>query len=95
MKLEMFSIYDSKATAFLQPFFSLSAGTAIREFSDAANSTDHEFNRHAEDYTLFHLGTFDQGEGEFTLSAVPISLGLAAALLNPEHNNVTPIAGGE
>lgn len=59
MKHNVFCIYDSKAQAFLTPFFLPTVGMAVRVFSDCVNSDDHQFGKHPEDYTLFHLGTWD------------------------------------
>lgn len=59
MKQNVFAIYDSKANAYLSPFFLPTVGMAVRVFSDCVNSKDHQFGAHPEDYTLFHLGIFD------------------------------------
>lgn len=46
-------------------------------FSEAANTTDHNFHKYAGDYTLFQLGTFDQGSAQIQQLEVPTNLGLA------------------
>ena len=79
MNLSIFMIYDSKAEAYLQPFFSQSQGTALRSFIDLANDPQHEFCKHAEDYTLFFCGTFDPLTGHFDLT-VPKALGNALVM---------------
>lgn len=66
MKLEIFSVYDSAAQAFMQPFFAVSKGSALRSLTDAVNDEKHEFSKHAGDYTLFLLGSFDDNSGEFS-----------------------------
>ncbi len=81
MKLLAFSIYDSKAEAYLQPFFSQTIGTALRDFEAAVNTEDHQFAKYAADYTLFHLGDFDQGNAEFNLLPSPINLGCAITFI--------------
>lgn len=63
-KLMIFTVYDSKAEAFLRPYFAETKGLAMRAFRDAVNTPDHEMHRHAEDYTLFHVGAFDPSTGE-------------------------------
>ncbi len=68
-KLEIFTIFDQKANAYLQPFFSNNTDTARREFHKAINQ-EGQFNSYAEDYSLFYLGAFDQDEGTFDLSDV-------------------------
>lgn len=63
MKSLVFSVQDKAIGAFLPPFFARSRGEAIRSFSEAVNQKDHQFFRHAADYTLFALGEFDDGSG--------------------------------
>jgi len=73
----VFSIYDSKAKAFLPPFFMPRAEMAQRAFSECANSDDHQFGKHPADYTLFHLGNWDDDTGVFAEKTTPTSMGLA------------------
>ena len=64
--MQIFTIHDSKAQAYLQPFFAPNAAVAIRYVTTAANEAGHEFNVHAEDYTLFQIGEFDTTSSEIT-----------------------------
>lgn len=75
MKISMFAIYDDKAEAFIQPFFSPNQAVAKRQFSTAINTVDHAFNANAADYTLFELGEFDQSTGSFSLLGSNVNLG--------------------
>lgn len=61
---KIFSVFDAKAGAYLEPFFAPTRGVAIRSFSSAAQDPGHMFHRHCEDYTLFELGEFDEFAGE-------------------------------
>lgn len=81
MQLQAFSVFDSKAQLFLQPFYSQTVGTALRSFAMAANDAQHQFHLHAGDYSLFHLGAFNQDTAQFTALAAPINLGLAITLV--------------
>lgn len=65
MKLQIFSVMDKAVGAFLQPFFSRAKGEAVRSFADACNDEKHNFNTHASDYLLVHLGEFDDTAGTF------------------------------
>lgn len=65
MRYGVFSVRDNVAEAFLPPLFMRSKGEAIRSFADAANSGDHQFHKHAGDYVLYHLGTWDDGTATF------------------------------
>lgn len=64
-KLRMFAIFDSKAAAYLPPFFLPEIGQAHRLFGDCCRNPEHEFGKHPEDYTLFILGFFDVPSGQF------------------------------
>jgi len=72
----IFSIHDAKAHAFLPPFILPRVEMAKRVFGDCVNSKDHQFSQHPEDYTLFHMGNFDDETGEIHPKSTPTSLGL-------------------
>lgn len=74
MILQIFSVYDVKAEAFLQPFFVPSKGLAVRAFTDAANDDKHQFSQHREDFTLHHLGEFDDVKCSFSMLKVPVPI---------------------
>lgn len=59
---EHFVIHDAKASAYLKPFYSQSIGTAVREVTEAVNSDGHGFNKWASDYSLYHMGNFDDSD---------------------------------
>lgn len=81
MKLIAFSVYDSAAEAWLPPFFMRNKGEAIRSFASAANTNDHQFAKHADDYTLFEIGTFDDETGALATVGQVRSLGTALEYL--------------
>lgn len=69
--MDIFSVYDGKADAYLRPFFSANSNTAERELSQAVNvpSTPERpngFYDFAEDYTLFLIGSFDENTGKIS-----------------------------
>ncbi len=59
MQQHMFVIYDSKANAFMTPWFLTTQALAVRAFSDLANDPESNVSRHPDDYTLFTIGTFN------------------------------------
>lgn len=59
MILQIYSIYDVKAETYNTPFFMPNEAMALRAFKDAIQDKNHEFSRNPEDYSLFHLGSFD------------------------------------
>lgn len=74
MILHIFSIHDSKAEAYITPFFSQTPATALRDFESACKQEGHQFQRFAADYTLFLLGTFEADKAKFNLEKTPINL---------------------
>ena len=88
MQLQIFAIYDSKANAFMTPFFSQTTGTAVRDFESAVNSENSTFGKYAADYTLFHLGEFDQSSAGFAMHETPQNMGLALTYLREPENSL-------
>lgn len=62
--MKIFSVFDDKAQAFLQPFFMKTGAEALRAFGQAVSEEGHSFCKHASDYTLFGIGVFDQETGK-------------------------------
>lgn len=63
MILEMYSVFDSVALAYNQPFFTANDGMAVRIFSDNVNSVDSVINKHPEEYSLYRVGKYDDSNG--------------------------------
>ncbi len=74
MEHQMYTVYDEKSKAYLQPFFSQSDGTAIRAITDCVYNRDHVFSKHPADFTLFHLGSYDDSNSSFKLLPAPAVL---------------------
>ena len=91
MLLKIFSVYDSKVGAYMQPFFMRSKGEAIRGFTEIANDGKSSISVHPEDYTLFELGEFFDDSGVLSAHKTPISIGLALDFVRPVVAN--PAAG--
>lgn len=79
-----FAVHDKAVGAYLPVFFARSKGEAIRSFETAANSQEHQFAKNAGDYTLYHVGSFDDNSGmleavdpQRILSALEVSTGNA------------------
>lgn len=71
---KIYTVHDAKAAAFLPIFTARANGEAIRSFSEAINSADHQFAKHAADFTLFEIGKFNDETGVIE-AIVPLSLG--------------------
>lgn len=63
MLLHAYCVFDSKAEAYMAPFFFQTNGQAIRAFSDLANNKSSTVAQHPEDFTLFSIGFFNDEDG--------------------------------
>jgi hypothetical protein len=68
--MKIYSVRDSKAKAYMRPFFVQSDEVAIRAIKQAMFDPESEFYRFAEDYSVWYIGEFDDKTGEIT-PAVP------------------------
>lgn len=93
--MKIYTVHDSKAEAFLTPFFSSNNGTALRSFISAARDSDHIFHIHAQDYNLFEIGMFDDVSGAI-IPIIPInSLGNALTLTAVTNGKTTGLSEAE
>lgn len=76
----IFSVFDSKAAAFLAPFFVRTEAEAVRWFGLMCRNPEHDFGRFAEDFMLFELGSFREETGVITPLASPRSVVLGSVL---------------
>jgi hypothetical protein len=78
MLYKVFSVYDHKAELFSQPFISPKTGSAVRGFSTGANDPSHDFSKFPDDFELFEIGDWDDGEGQFIQYEIKQSQGRAS-----------------
>lgn len=83
MITQVCAMYDSKARAFAPPFTVVHLDIALRVFTDVANMPNHQCSKHPEDFSLFHLGNFNDETAEFKLLPQPAVLGIAAQFKKP------------
>lgn len=81
---KLFTVYDSKAETYLQPFCAPTKGIAIRSFQDSVRDTSSNLHKYPEDFTLFELGSYDQSKATFSLHPSPQSVGVAIEFLEPK-----------
>jgi hypothetical protein len=76
MRHAVYVVFDTKAAAFHPPFISANEAVALRLMTDLVNNPDHLYGRHAEDFRLFHLGTWDDNSSLYDLNTPTDILGL-------------------
>lgn len=62
----VFSVFDSKASVFCNPFMSINKQTALRDFHVAALSPETTISKCPADYVLYEIGEFDDCNGHLT-----------------------------
>jgi len=70
MKLQVFCLWDSKIESFMSPFFLKTVAEAKRAISDLCKEQG-KLAVHVEDYSLFHLGSWNDSSAIFDLKAAP------------------------
>lgn len=96
--MKVFSVFDSKAQAYLTPFFSPTNGTAMRAWDKAVNEKGCPFEQNPEDYTLFEVGQWDENRGVLMNLEAKVGMGCAievAQSRNPEETDMIMKTVGE
>lgn len=87
MTTEIYSVYDSKAMTYGQPFHAINDGVAIRMFGGAANDPETTLNKFPEDFVLYHLGRFDDQSGRYEITNMrAVTTALAAKVMTNGEN---------
>jgi len=81
MTKNIYSVYDSKALCYMQPFYAERDEVAARYFAAAANDINTDIGRYNTDYTLFCIGEFDDTQGSIVSLTPHRNLGLATSFL--------------
>ena len=92
MIINVYAIHDSKAHSYLQPFFMHNNELAIRSFTDASMNPETQFNQHPLDYTLFHIGTYDDETSIITPQAPPEMLLTSALAIKQANDAIAAMA---
>lgn len=75
---QVYSIYDAKAENYSPTFTASNNADAVRAFERDVNSDNPQsmLCSNPEDFTLFHLGSWDSESGVYNMSEAKTSLGL-------------------
>jgi len=88
MRLKIYTVYDCKAEAYLNPFYSASRGQAIRSWEKACNDPQTSMCEYPQDFTLFEIGDFDISNGQFYPYESKISLGTGVEFKKTPIQNI-------
>lgn len=59
MQKQLFSVYDSKAQVYGNPFTSINEQLAMRDFQQACRDTNSQLHHFPNDFALYLIGEFD------------------------------------
>ena len=82
--MKMYSIYDRVANAYVQPFYAVNHGSALRSFTEAANSNDSNINKAPHDYILYYVGEWDEATGQIEAD-IPEKLVHGNEVIDPQR----------
>lgn len=71
MEYQIVAIRDKALEAFMRPFFAAAVAAAVRDFQDAMKDTQVPMHKHPEHYSLWHFGSFNDANGQFTTFETP------------------------
>lgn len=80
MLLKIYSIRDSKAEVFNQPFFQKTHGEAERNFMSLVQDEKSTVWKYPDDFDLYYLGDFDDQTGKLTKLDTPQHIAKAVML---------------
>lgn len=69
--LTVCAVLDKAAEVFMRPFFVVHEGVAKRDFIGECQNPESIIHKHAEDFSLYKFGTFDDNSGVFDLLREP------------------------
>lgn len=83
MKIEIFAVYDSILNHYHEPFNARTIERAKVIFTEVVNNPQTDMHKFSEEYTLFHLGSYDMDLGLMMPLPAPVPLGLATQFKFP------------
>ena len=75
MKINVYSIFDEAAKAYITPFFMQNNALATRAFKDQCNTPGSQIASNPEQFVLFHIAEYDDSTGTIVPRDTPRSLG--------------------
>jgi hypothetical protein len=87
MRMQLYAIYDTVADIFNKPFTAHNDSDAIRAFTQSFEQGN---QANKQDYVLYHLGEYNDGNGEIT-PVVPLKVYSGFDIGNKTEGNVAAV----
>lgn len=82
--LKVYSFYDVRVSAYMTPFFARADGEAIRLADQEANRDGSQIAGYPEDYSVYRVGTWDEGTGRLEREQEPVPIVQCRELVRKE-----------
>lgn len=69
MKTNIYVIWDAAAQVYNKPFYLHNDAVAIRSATDILRAGDTDISNSPQDFTMFRIGTYDDGDAQIDLMA--------------------------
>lgn len=88
MTSKVFTVYDSKADLWLNPFCMRSRGEALRSWAAVVNDEQSQFCKFPTDFSLFEVADFDDNNGNVIPHVAKVCLGTALEFKSKPNVNL-------
>lgn len=89
MILRVFAVRDVKTEVYSSPMFFVTNGVALRSFADEVQNAKSELARHAEDFSLWLIGSYDDQKGALMPLDLPVLVAEARDYLSVDEPSVS------
>lgn len=93
MKLQAFSLRDTKAEVFAAPFFVPSHGIAVRLLNELVKDKRTDLGKYPQDFILYRVGEYDTDSALLTPSMIEIICTATSCLPRDEASARVPSEG--
>lgn len=89
MQINIYTVYDAKARAFMTPFFMSNDAMAERAFYDMMTDERQAWHKHKEDYALYLVGNYDDQNAQIESDVIQLMTG--ASIIQPEKKKLETV----
>lgn len=82
MEIQIYAVFDEKAKSFHQPFYQQTDGLVVRMMLETVKDPNSTISKYKEDFTIFHIGVFDDQKGMVVPRKTLRSLGNVLQIVN-------------
>ncbi|WNK14894.1 MAG: nonstructural protein [Microvirus sp.] len=85
MEQQLYSVYDEITENYMFPFSAHNANDAMRMFYNASLTPNSTLNLSPQDYTLYHVATYNSNNAQYTNITPPKQISKLQSLINQNN----------